>query len=486
MADGRRQSGRRVAHRGVWAAVLPLAALAILCTVGGLGGLAQHLRSDAPRAYRVPAALVLLALAAVQVRLAWRIAAAQRRDGSPPITRSPRDYGRVAAALGAYGVAAYLAALCLGPDPAVRYLLRALLAAGATVAAWQCLATRPAAMAPTSVAGVWLRRGWTVACAALWLLAGGEAALRCYGRWFDPQAALAWQAEELIRASRPGQGTADASLADGITTNSSGQTPSETVLLLTTDAAKLHLATANGQRRRGAALVQLAVPAGQPAHWAALFARQPIARRSQRVLLLVDCATLARPCSLPCAFDWRSLHLVQRTGFAARWGTGSDHSDGRGGATSVVDTEAQLALQLAVCRTPMGEFMQCRWRETETALAQLVRSCDDCGATLGVVILPAPHQVEAGLRQRLCQRFGVAVEELDPELPQRRVAGAAAALGVPALDLTATLRTARCRLCERDAACWNAAGCALAGQAIAAWIDAAPETLARRDESAAR
>lgn len=106
---------------------------------------------------------------------------------------------------------------------------------------------------------------------------------------------------------------------------------------------------------------------------------------------------------------------------------------------------------------------------THDALVQLRRWCDAHGTQALVVAIPAEQQVDSEARARWLQRFGLATEHLDFDLPQQRLAALVQEAGLAFFDLTPEFAAHTARgeklYLERDSH-WNAAGHALAAQTL--------------------
>lgn len=481
MADGRRQLGRRAAPRSVWVAVLILAAV---CLAAGFRAAVQHVQAESPRPYRLSGAIVLLALAACQARLAHRVWRRGLDDRGAQGLYARRVLDASLLATGG-AVLAFVTAVFVGPDSSSRYLFRALLAADATVMAWFTLAPPPAVLS-------WIdSRRWPLTAArmlaaSLLCLAAAELALRLYTVAADPDAPLVWHARHHALTSRcqlcgrrvSGRGHG----ADEFVP--SGDGAGRVAVLagdvgLWDDVGRSWLDCVE----RGDVPLEIcncSLAGSRAVHHAAMLAREVTPLRPRTVLVVLDVASLGQPgLALPGRFDWRSFQLYQR--FAGLAPAGEARAADRAGACATPSTSDAWPQMLSACRSPIPEEVQDRYRETQAAVQRLADQCGQRNIELKLVLAPASYQVDRGLCRRLCLRYGLDIGELDLELPQRRLAACAAQCGAQSLDLLPLMRAADESLYERESNAWNRAGHALVGRTVAQWLTA-PEQVARRTD----
>jgi hypothetical protein len=125
---------------------------------------------------------------------------------------------------------------------------------------------------------------------------------------------------------------------------------------------------------------------------------------------------------------------------------------------------------LRLCRTETDETVNQAWQDLWTRLAGLNRHCARRGAELALVIVPAEFQVRPELCSVLRRRGGFAPEELDVELPQRRLAAFAHEQSIAVIDLLPHLRAAGAPVYERHAERLNAAGNRVTADTLARWL----------------
>lgn len=472
MADGRRQNGRRAAHRGAWIAVLLLGAAASLCLAGGFSGIWQHLTAQSPRPYRLSAAVVLLGTAIVQARMAcdaWRRAARGLHNRIVACQLSRAD---VALAAAAGCVVAYAVSLCLGPDPCVRYLFRALLAMHVTLCGWLVLGGRLPSQ-PSAALQRWFKVVFRTAAIGLIGVAIAEGSLRAMTRVTTPGAPPAWCAHQQARAMRcqtRDRRQGGPLLQQNIALPISGDRRQLTVL-----AGEIGLVESGGgnwlewlaRQAPKWEICNYSWPGCHEVQQAALLEYELASVAPEVVLVVVDVASLGKAgLEAPGAFDYRSLRLYQCL---------APKPSLKASRRQLVPAahENDWCEALAACVAPIPPRVQCRYGDALRALTRMSESCRAGGIELRLVIVPAAYQVDAGLCRRLCQRHGLEVGDLDVELPQRRVSAIAAQCGVPALDLLPILRTAAGPLYERESNAWNRAGHEFVGLAVAQWLDPA-------------
>lgn len=125
---------------------------------------------------------------------------------------------------------------------------------------------------------------------------------------------------------------------------------------------------------------------------------------------------------------------------------------------------------LRLCRTETDETVDEAWQDLWTRLAGLNRHCTRRGAELALVVVPAEFQVRPELYRVLRRRGGFTPEELDIELPQRRLAAFAHEQSIAVIDLLPHLRAAGAPVFERHAERLNAAGNRVTADTLARWL----------------
>jgi hypothetical protein len=127
------------------------------------------------------------------------------------------------------------------------------------------------------------------------------------------------------------------------------------------------------------------------------------------------------------------------------------------------------ARRMAVCLKASPRGMEKKWRRALEDLDAIVRACRQRGVRLGVVLIPDELQVNPEVRDEALKEAGARSEEVDLELPQRRLVAFFEKREVACLDLLPLLKKHPHSYAVRDTH-WNAEGNRLAAEAIAAWL----------------
>ena len=115
--------------------------------------------------------------------------------------------------------------------------------------------------------------------------------------------------------------------------------------------------------------------------------------------------------------------------------------------------------------------MRRRWREAFVYLDELVEACRSRGIQLALVLVPCDFQVNDVLLTELCRRLGCRPEELDLELPQRRLGSFAEMRGLAVLDLLPYLRADQRCAYQRNDIRFNDRGNQLVAEALGRWLE---------------
>jgi hypothetical protein len=178
--------------------------------------------------------------------------------------------------------------------------------------------------------------------------------------------------------------------------------------------------------------------------------------------------------ALPGPFDWRSLHLVQRSAglltheAVSKVATRCARLGHRHHESS--DWE-KLVGQLPICRVPVPEPLESRWQAVYGHLDTLLDRCRALDIEPMVVALPCEFQVDDKLCQTLCRRAGFRPEQIDIDLPQRRLASYAKDRGVEMLDLSPHLRASRRPNYECNSEHFNEEGNSLSAAILSDWLE---------------
>jgi hypothetical protein len=461
-------------RRPAFLAVYSLVALATLA--GGIAAIFVHTRASAGEHVLAPAGLVLLVSSVVQSRSVWRLWRPRRMSAPNLPLATWRSWRQLLA--GAF--VAYIAAAAIGP---ARYLSCAWLAA---VAAWYTLLFLPLAASPT-VLELWRkwsqerarrRLSWLVYVSML-LVIIIEAGLRTHH--------VARQHGWLARAAGLPAPTDDVNLlgpfSDGphiAAARVAHLTAGPFRVAVLADKESVRGARHNGYLARvGQILPGLEiVPIALPRPWSSassndLTAQLSAARPDLVLAVLSLCNDLTHQAPTASWFDWRQFEI-------ARLVIGTHEGPAHELDVSPVSTAGGdefesflrgLAPQLAVCRTPIDESMRSRWQQAFSSLDQLVCHCRDQELAVALVLVPGEFQVNRVLCATLVRRSGCTADQLDVELPQRKLAGFAEQHGVPLIDLLPSLRLCPQSPYERNTAVWNEHGNTAAAAAIGGWLE---------------
>jgi hypothetical protein len=187
---------------------------------------------------------------------------------------------------------------------------------------------------------------------------------------------------------------------------------------------------------------------------------------------LGDDITQERPA--PGVFDWRGLRLVQLAQMSlseGRWAT----ADTRGTSAPPTTDPAMAYLQsgavrLNVCRAPISPAMDARWNQKLAYFDDVVQSCRRHDLPLALVLVPGEFQVDQVLLSTLARRVGCAGEQLDLDMPQRRLAVFAEQRDVPLLDLLPRLRSSPQPAFRHNARGLSPSGSEIAADAMIRWL----------------
>jgi len=360
----------------------------------------------------------------------------------------------------------YLIALGIGPFLGLGW---AWLAA---VALWQNVLLLPLAASP-QVSENWRRwmdthrpgrLNWLVA-ASVALLGIGEGTLRVHRQFGDASGGA--ETLELARLEANAGGL-------GIGTDWTAAFELDRgrfrVALLSDDARGVaNLATLSGR-------IQQAVPGAEVTRLEVSLADADIARLAAELEASKPDVVLA---VLPACSEWaptptkrslfdRERFELSRVVFGAPADRDSPAAEAHADYESFLN---ELGADLAACRTPLDETMRERWERTFAALDEAVDTCRTASVPLTLVVVPGELQLNQGLRMALLRRYGMTSEQVDVELPQRRLAGYAQQRAVPVVDLLPHLRLCRQAVYERHQTELSDRGNIVAASAIGGWLE---------------
>lgn len=127
------------------------------------------------------------------------------------------------------------------------------------------------------------------------------------------------------------------------------------------------------------------------------------------------------------------------------------------------------ARRLLVCQTPPPAGMEKKWQSALSYLRQIIQDCQRRQVPVGLVLIPDEFQVDFDVLAAALQDANLCHEEVDLDLPQRRLRDFCADQGVPCLDLKPFFDGVLDAYAFRDTH-WNVRGNRLAAEKMAAWI----------------
>ena len=488
-----RRTGRQTGPRRGLAC---LAGVAFAQAAVGIGWLVEHWRAAEPGRYQATAGSLFLILAFVQllrVTRAWR--KATPFDSQRLLRYAPFWGFHLLGVVGACSLA-----LTVGPADDVAYLFALVLAIQYTVAGFWVLVSPVAASRLVPWLGDRRLRASsaTVAAAvagvltlelALWareqfgdgLVVSGAAQEVRLARRRDP-------APRLERAAPAGP--AETRLAKHVAPAARLRSANPHIALVTTTAGTqpTDCAPLVEEQLPGATL--RVIPSGDGSVEqiaAACFADKPW-REPNLVLVFVSVSHRLSSRAAPASwFDWRAWRVA--TMFVDAEAPSEPETNiatvaaiapqqGQNSAQRAQQQTEQRQEQhlrdgvrtLRLCRTETDEAVDRAWQDLWTRLAGLHRHCTRRGAELALVVVPAEFQVRPELCSVLRRRGGFAPDELDVELPQRRLAAFAHEQSIAVIDLLPHLRAAGAPVFERHAERLNAAGNRVTADTLARWL----------------
>ncbi len=128
---------------------------------------------------------------------------------------------------------------------------------------------------------------------------------------------------------------------------------------------------------------------------------------------------------------------------------------------------------LKICRYSQIEAMEKNWKRSLDYMDRIIAECRRRGVPVVVVLSPDEYQVNPALLDEVVTEHQVPREDIDVELPQRRLAAYFAERGVPCLDLKPAFQGLPDTFRPRDAH-YNEKGNRLAAERIAEWLRPRP------------
>jgi len=461
---------------------------AVFWLVVGVSALWHHYRDGEPRAFRAASGALMIGLGLVQLRIVretWRAG----HFAQWATYRGVAVWRCLLVAL----VACYVAGLVLGPNPHVRYFFRAALALCHTAALVPLLAgPRANAWWEAARRRPMIRHGGRLVFTISLLFVMAEGSLHMADFVADVRLPMDYSARRLRLA--PGLAL------NGVTVNACGYWDEEfeprpvdgvlRVAVLGDEVTLSGTAETNclaqlEQRLPGVEVYNFGMPQAGPREYAAQVAGDVARFDPHLVLAFVSVGDdIVEQAPLPGSFDWRGLRLYQ----LSYWALGEPDGDSSDGPTIRRSTsyEAylnQCAAQATVCRTPIDESMEQKWRESLRHLDVMLRQCRQRGIPLALVITPTEFQVNMTLCETLRRRAGWEAGNVDLELPQRRLKRFADKCEIPVVDLLPEFRDCESSPFVRYGHDWSDAGNRAAAEAIGRWMGARyqPQWVAQAD-----
>jgi len=493
---------------------VPLIPLLLLASVWSQCALAawwlcENLAATEAVPYRATAAAILILLSAVQARLAWQTW--RKRKTQPPVSGSRwRIFFRW---LSVGFVVCYGGSLLAGAQQGGIYLFTA------AMALWFTAVLLPLVGTPAQLSRVvallgrrWLRMcGWG-AYALLMTPLCSELLLRTYAEFFSgPEGASYLVAQ---RKLPPGSSYGDRRInAQGYWDDDFSAEPRPGMFRVAVlggdvvlgDKSQEHFLTRVESMAGDLEVYNFALPRTVPADYAGQVQREVAKYHPQLVLAFISLGEDLTEETPHTAFDWQRLHtfrfglnllLQERTdGFLTAGSTialsGAMLSHGTATASEMLAVNNTLAVKaetgiapasdpyqaylerttgkLALCRTPIDKRMHAQWNRLNADLERLIATCEKADLPLALVLTPSEYQVNSVLREVLRRRSGLAAEDLDWELPQRRIATFAQQHQVPLVDLTPHLQLANGAFARYDQKL-SASGHAVAAEVIGHYV----------------
>jgi hypothetical protein len=127
------------------------------------------------------------------------------------------------------------------------------------------------------------------------------------------------------------------------------------------------------------------------------------------------------------------------------------------------------ARRLAVCLQRLPPGMEKKWQRTLADLDRIVKDCRQRQVPVAFVLIPDEFQVNPQVLNDALQASSLDPNDVDLDLPQRRLRGFFAERNVPCLDLRPAFEEIPDTYAPRDTH-WNTRGNRLAAQRISNWL----------------
>ena len=128
------------------------------------------------------------------------------------------------------------------------------------------------------------------------------------------------------------------------------------------------------------------------------------------------------------------------------------------------------ARRLLVCQTPPPAGLEKKWQRVLSHLEQIMADCKSRHVPVGFVLIPDEFQVHPAVLTAALRDANLDGDDVDLDLPQRRLRAFCADQAVPCLDLRPFFEDVPDTYAFRDTH-WNVRGNRLAAEKIIAWLN---------------
>jgi hypothetical protein len=446
--------------------LLFLAALSAFAAIAyAIGWDADHARSS----FRTSTLLLLGISGALMLAFAIRL---RRTPTTDFVVRKagPRSWTR--ALLIGLGWS-YFVALAAGPQPGVAYVFLAAMASWICVFSWLWIAAPRVGHLAMQLGNRWWIR--SAVAGLFWILAVlavTEGGLRlfalCKGRSI-------FRADEMMVAvNSPPTDAREVPSDDAKSTILTGFAPMFRIAVLggPTQIGIHELCSMLNPRVPGIEVRNFTSAAGPLLGYGAGLATAIDTYHPQLLLVFLSVEsdlTRSEPTVSP--FDWRGLQVVQAVqaaiGKTAPHAADATVESVRGSSNYRRFLES---CSLAVCRKPLEDAVLERWNATLARLDELSQRCEKSATTLGIVLAPAEFQLDPATLQALCRCAECTAEQVDLDLPQRRMEAYAAGHRLACIDLLPYLRASKSLPYCRHSPQWNETGNTIVANAVAQFV----------------
>jgi GDSL-like Lipase/Acylhydrolase family len=128
------------------------------------------------------------------------------------------------------------------------------------------------------------------------------------------------------------------------------------------------------------------------------------------------------------------------------------------------------ARRLLVCQTPPSPDLEKKWQRALSHLEQIIVDCKSRQVPVGFVLIPDEFQVNSAVLTTALQDANLEFDEVELDLPQRRLRAFCTDRDVPCLDLKPFFQDAPDTYAFHDTH-WNVRGNRLAAEKMAGWLN---------------